>query len=83
MAIVIACVKCLGKRRYTKYQLDAIKEDLEKNNNYPKVLVQIPMFNEKEVKGWIYLIFIFSCLIVHGIQMICNTETRRLVECIY
>lgn len=50
MAIVIACVKCLGKKRYTKYQLDAIKEDLEKNRNYPKVLVQIPMFNEKEVK---------------------------------
>lgn len=50
MAIVIACVKCLGKKRYTKYQLDAIKEDLEKNKNYPKVLVQIPMFNEKEVK---------------------------------
>ncbi|KAK4419244.1 Glucomannan 4-beta-mannosyltransferase 1 [Sesamum alatum] len=49
MAIVIACVKCLGKKRYTKYQLDAIKEDLEKNKNYPKVLVQIPMFNEKEV----------------------------------
>ncbi|KAL8526117.1 hypothetical protein ACS0TY_015371 [Phlomoides rotata] len=48
MAIVIVCVKCLGKKRYTKYQLDAIKEDLEKNKNYPKVLVQIPMFNEKE-----------------------------------
>lgn len=50
MAIVIVCVKCLGKKRYTKYQLEAIKEDLEKNKNYPKVLVQIPMFNEKEVK---------------------------------
>ncbi|XP_051130616.1 glucomannan 4-beta-mannosyltransferase 1-like isoform X1 [Andrographis paniculata] len=49
MAIVIACVKCLGKKRYTKYQLDAIKDDLEKNKNYPKVLIQIPMFNEKEV----------------------------------
>ncbi|KAK4481099.1 hypothetical protein RD792_011970 [Penstemon davidsonii] len=49
MAIVIACVKCLGKKKYTKYQLDAIKEDLEKNKNYPMVLVQIPMFNEKEV----------------------------------
>lgn len=58
MAIVIACVKCLGKKRYTKYQLDAIKEDLEKNNNYPKVLVQIPMFNEKKVKGSILSSFL-------------------------
>lgn len=49
MAIVIACIKCLGKKRYTKYNLDAIKKDLEKNRNFPKVLVQIPMFNEKEV----------------------------------
>ncbi|XP_073290296.1 glucomannan 4-beta-mannosyltransferase 1-like [Primulina huaijiensis] len=49
MAIVIICVKCLGKKRYTVYQLDAIKEDLEKNKNYPMVLVQIPMYNEKEV----------------------------------
>ncbi|EYU29872.1 hypothetical protein MIMGU_mgv1a023425mg [Erythranthe guttata] len=49
MAAVIVCVKCLGKKRYTKYQLDAIKQDLERNKNHPKVLVQIPMFNEKEV----------------------------------
>lgn len=49
MAIVIVFVKLLGKKRYTKYQLDAIKADLEQNKNYPKVLVQIPMFNEKEV----------------------------------
>ncbi|KAL0426425.1 UNVERIFIED_CONTAM: Glucomannan 4-beta-mannosyltransferase 1 [Sesamum latifolium] len=38
-----------GKKRYTKYQLDSIKDDLEKNKNYPMLLVQIPMFNEKEV----------------------------------
>ncbi|CAH9138381.1 unnamed protein product [Cuscuta epithymum] len=49
MAIVIACVKCLGKKRYTNYKLDAMKDDLEQNKNYPIVLVQIPMFNEKEV----------------------------------
>ncbi|KAK4478668.1 hypothetical protein RD792_014159 [Penstemon davidsonii] len=49
MAIVIVCVKCFGRKRYTKYQLDAIKEDMERNKNYPMVLVQIPMFNEKEV----------------------------------
>ncbi|XP_022841451.1 mannan synthase 1-like isoform X2 [Olea europaea var. sylvestris] len=49
MAIVITFVKFFGKKRYTKYQLDSIKDDLEKNKNYPTVLVQIPMFNEKEV----------------------------------
>lgn len=49
MAIVIAGVKCFGKKRYTKYKLESIREDLEKNKNYPMVLVQIPMFNEKEV----------------------------------
>ncbi|KZV28476.1 mannan synthase 1-like [Dorcoceras hygrometricum] len=48
MAIIIVCVKCLGKKRYTAYQLEAIKQDLEKNKNYPMVLVQIPMYNEKE-----------------------------------
>lgn len=50
MAVVIVGVKCFGKKRYTKYKLDATKEDLEQNQNYPKVLVQIPMFNEKEVQ---------------------------------
>ncbi|OVA18010.1 hypothetical protein BVC80_1835g416 [Macleaya cordata] len=49
MALVILCVKALGKKRYTKYKLDAMKEDLEINNTYPMVLVQIPMYNEKEV----------------------------------
>ncbi|CAK9182617.1 unnamed protein product [Ilex paraguariensis] len=49
MAIVIICVKLLGKKRYTKYKLDALKEDLEHNKSYPMVLIQIPMYNEKEV----------------------------------
>ncbi|CAN6462480.1 unnamed protein product [Victoria cruziana] len=49
MAVVIVCVKLLGKQRYTKYKLDAVREDLEMNGSYPVVLVQIPMFNEKEV----------------------------------
>nr|GMD82094.1 mannan synthase 1-like [Ipomoea batatas] len=49
MAIVIVGVKCFGKKRYTRYKLNAMKEDLEQNQNYPKVLIQIPMFNEKEV----------------------------------
>lgn len=51
MAIVIVGVKCFGKKRYTRYKLNAMKEDLEQNQNYPKVLIQIPMFNEKEVQA--------------------------------
>ncbi|KAE9465473.1 hypothetical protein C3L33_02627, partial [Rhododendron williamsianum] len=50
MAIVIICVKLLGKKRYTKYKLDDLKEDLERNKSYPLVLIQIPMYNEKEKK---------------------------------
>lgn len=49
MAMVILCVKLLGKKRYTKYKLESIKEALELNKSYPLVLVQIPMYNEKEV----------------------------------
>ena len=49
MAIIIICVKVMRKKRYTKYKLDAMKEDLELNKTYPKVLIQIPMYNEKEV----------------------------------
>ncbi|KAI8563289.1 hypothetical protein RHMOL_Rhmol03G0101600 [Rhododendron molle] len=49
MAIVIISVKLLGKKRYTKYKLDDLKEDLERNKSYPLVLIQIPMYNEKEV----------------------------------
>ncbi|KAL3646800.1 hypothetical protein CASFOL_009344 [Castilleja foliolosa] len=85
MAIVILFVKCLGKKRYTKYQLDAIKDDLEKNNYYPMVLVQIPMFNEKEV----YKLSIGAVcglswpsdrLIVQVLDDSTNGELRRLVE---
>ncbi|KAF8042689.1 hypothetical protein BT93_A1119 [Corymbia citriodora subsp. variegata] len=49
MAIVILYVKLFRKKRYTKYNLDALKEDLELSKSYPKVLIQIPMYNEKEV----------------------------------
>ncbi|KAH9734981.1 glucomannan 4-beta-mannosyltransferase 9 [Citrus sinensis] len=49
MAIVILYVKVLRKKRYTEYKLEEMKEDLELNKSYPMVLVQIPMYNEKEV----------------------------------
>lgn len=43
--------KVSGKKRYTKYRLNALKEEVEKKKKeYPKVLVQIPMYNEREVQ---------------------------------
>ncbi|KAK9079377.1 hypothetical protein SSX86_001048 [Deinandra increscens subsp. villosa] len=49
MTVVVLLVKFMGKKRYTQYKLEALKEDIEQNRSYPMVLVQIPMFNEKEV----------------------------------
>ncbi|KAL4592149.1 hypothetical protein LXL04_005135 [Taraxacum kok-saghyz] len=49
MTVVVLLVKFLGKKKYTQYKLQALKEDLEQNRSYPMVLVQVPMYNEKEV----------------------------------
>ncbi|KAL5709992.1 glucomannan 4-beta-mannosyltransferase [Ranunculus cassubicifolius] len=49
MAIVILTVKLMGSKWYTKFKLETLKQDLEDNNSCPTVLVQIPMYNEKEV----------------------------------
>ncbi|XP_078439879.1 glucomannan 4-beta-mannosyltransferase 1-like [Wolffia australiana] len=49
MAIVILFVKILGKKQYRKYRLQGLRDDLDVSNNHPIILVQIPMYNEKEV----------------------------------
>ncbi|GAB4855146.1 Glucomannan 4-beta-mannosyltransferase 9 [Ancistrocladus abbreviatus] len=50
MGIVIALVKLFGRKPERRYKWEALKEDLELgNSNYPMVLVQIPMYNEREV----------------------------------
>ncbi|XP_064955246.1 glucomannan 4-beta-mannosyltransferase 1-like isoform X2 [Musa acuminata AAA Group] len=49
MAIVIVLVKLLRIKRYTKYKLDSMRQEMEAESSHPMVLVQIPMFNEKEV----------------------------------
>ncbi|KAE9585440.1 hypothetical protein Lal_00017947 [Lupinus albus] len=49
MATVCAIVKVLGKKKYRKYNLDVMKQKLQRNQTYPNVLIQIPMYNEKEV----------------------------------
>ncbi|KAL4576778.1 hypothetical protein LXL04_012877 [Taraxacum kok-saghyz] len=50
MGIVIVVVKLMNYKLEKRYKWEAIKEDLETGNSvYPMVLVQIPMYNEKEV----------------------------------
>ena len=50
MGIVITFVKLFGKKPEKRYKWEAIKEDLELGTSvYPMVLIQIPMYNEKEV----------------------------------
>lgn len=50
MGIVIVLIKLFGWKPENKYKWEPMKEDLELGNfNYPMVLVQIPMYNEKEV----------------------------------
>ncbi|WCJ19187.1 cellulose synthase like [Euphorbia peplus] len=50
MGIVISFVKLFGRKASKSYKLGDIKDDVELgNSSYPMVLVQIPMYNEKEV----------------------------------
>ncbi|KAJ4851577.1 Glucomannan 4-beta-mannosyltransferase 9 [Turnera subulata] len=50
MGVVIVLVKLFGRKPNKKYKWEPIKDDLEFGNSaYPMVLVQIPMYNEKEV----------------------------------
>ncbi|GAB4856505.1 Glucomannan 4-beta-mannosyltransferase 9 [Ancistrocladus abbreviatus] len=50
MGIVIVLVKLFGKTPEKRYKWEPIKDDEESGHSaYPMVLVQIPMFNEKEV----------------------------------
>ncbi|XP_038906144.1 glucomannan 4-beta-mannosyltransferase 9-like [Benincasa hispida] len=50
MGVVIIAVKLLRRTPEKRYKWEPIKDDTELGNSvYPMVLVQIPMFNEKEV----------------------------------
>lgn len=49
MTAVILYVKVLGKKRYAQYNLNAVREKMKRDGQYPKVLIQIPMYNESEV----------------------------------
>ncbi|MCL7051163.1 hypothetical protein MKW94_002730 [Papaver nudicaule] len=50
IGVVILFVKLFGWKPEKRYNFEEIEVDVEKgNSNYPMVLVQIPMYNEKEV----------------------------------
>ena len=50
MCFVIVLVKLLRAKPEKRYKFEPIKDDAElANSAYPKVLVQIPMYNEREV----------------------------------
>ncbi|XP_038999113.1 glucomannan 4-beta-mannosyltransferase 2-like [Hibiscus syriacus] len=50
MGIVIILVKLFWKKPEKRYKFELIQDDVELgSSNFPVVLVQIPMFNEKEV----------------------------------
>lgn len=51
MGIVIAVIRVFGHKPEKKYKWEAMGEDVESGSlAYPMVLVQIPMYNEKEVR---------------------------------
>ncbi|KAM3325025.1 glucomannan 4-beta-mannosyltransferase 9-like [Capsicum chacoense] len=50
MFLVITFLKIFGKKPEKRYKWEPLKDDVELgNSSYPMVLVQIPMYNEKEV----------------------------------
>lgn len=50
MGVVIILIKLFWKKPEQRYKYQPIREDMEIGNmSFPKVLIQIPMFNEKEV----------------------------------
>ena len=50
MGIVIGLVKLFKRKPEKRYKWEPMEDDLELGNSvYPMVLVQIPMYNEKEV----------------------------------
>ncbi|MFS7921343.1 putative glucomannan 4-beta-mannosyltransferase [Helianthus anomalus] len=51
MVIVVILVKLFWKKPEKRYNWEPIRDDLAIGNSaFPLVLIQIPMFNEKEVK---------------------------------
>lgn len=54
MGIVIILVKLFWKKPEQRYKYEPLQDDEELGgSNFPVVLIQIPMFNEKEVSEWV------------------------------
>lgn len=50
MGVVITLIKVFGRKPEKRYKWEPMKDDIELgNSSYPMVLVQIPMYNEREV----------------------------------
>lgn len=50
MGVVICYVKVFGRKPEKRYKWESFKDDVELGNtSYPMVLVQVPMYNEREV----------------------------------
>ncbi|KAF3455111.1 hypothetical protein FNV43_RR05559 [Rhamnella rubrinervis] len=59
MGVVIILVKLFWKKPEKRYNYEAIQEDPEMgSSNFPVVLIQIPMFNERGKQIWVYKISI-------------------------
>lgn len=72
MAVVIVLVKLFGRKPEKRYKWEPVKDDVELGNSaYPMVLVQIPMYNEKEV----ILMAAFQLTLLHS--LITKTEPTR------
>lgn len=50
MTVLILCLKAYGKKTYTQYKLDTVREMMERNKEHPRVLIQIPIYNRSKVK---------------------------------
>lgn len=72
MAAVIAFIKLRGRRPEKVYKWEPISDDLELGSSaYPMVLVQIPMFNEKEVRTSLNV----KCNLPNAFLSICNNKS--------
>ncbi|WOG93639.1 hypothetical protein DCAR_0312925 [Daucus carota subsp. sativus] len=48
MTVLILCLKAYGKKTYTQYKLDTVREMMERNKEHPRVLIQIPIYNRSK-----------------------------------
>lgn len=75
MSIVIVLLKLFGRKPEKRYKWEPIKDDVELGNSvYPMVLVQIPMYNEREV------LFSFPFLLILKIQSLNILSSTELMN---